>query len=493
MQRRFLTLLMLLAFAGVSGLAKAQSPVESGDADTIYNPPVIFTTMPRTYEIADIKVTGAPNYDDFLILGYTGLKVGDRVEIPGSDITNAVKRIMRQQLFSQARIKVLKTAGDKAWLELELRPQPRISKVQYNGVKKGEREDLQERLQLMQGNQITPNIVNRIKLLTKKYFEDKGFGNADVNVMLREDLSNPNEMFVDINVDKHDKVKVHKIYIDGNEVLSDNKIQRAMKKTNEKGKLLNLFRQKKFVRSDYEDDLNRIIEKYNELGYRDARIVSDTVTQYDPKTVDVHITVDEGKKYYIRDITWVGNTVYPNEVLQSYLDMEPGEVYNQKRMNKRLTEDEDAVSSLYMDNGYLFYQLVPIEREVSNDSVSLEMRIMEGPQARINNVTINGNDRLYEKVVRRELRVKPGELFSKSDLMRSLREIAQTGHFNPESMSPDVRPNEDNGTVDVILNLESTRLSCRLAGVLQASSAKYRSNSPTFQSRTFSIPIRTVA
>ena len=455
MQRRFLTLLMLLAFAGVSGLAKAQSPVESGDADTIYNPPVIFTTMPRTYEIADIKVTGAPNYDDFLILGYTGLKVGDRVEIPGSDITNAVKRIMRQQLFSQARIKVLKTAGDKAWLELELRPQPRISKVQYNGVKKGEREDLQERLQLMQGNQITPNIVNRIKLLTKKYFEDKGFGNADVNVMLREDLSNPNEMFVDINVDKHDKVKVHKIYIDGNEVLSDNKIQRAMKKTNEKGKLLNLFRQKKFVRSDYEDDLNRIIEKYNELGYRDARIVSDTVTQYDPKTVDVHITVDEGKKYYIRDITWVGNTVYPNEVLQSYLDMEPGEVYNQKRMNKRLTEDEDAVSSLYMDNGYLFYQLVPIEREVSNDSVSLEMRIMEGPQARINNVTINGNDRLYEKVVRRELRVKPGELFSKSDLMRSLREIAQTGHFNPESMSPDVRPNEDNGTVDVILNLES--------------------------------------
>lgn len=455
MQRRFLTLLMLLAFAGVSGLAKAQSPVESGDADTIYNPPVIFTTMPRTYEIADIKVTGAPNYDDFLILGYTGLKVGDRVEIPGSDITNAVKRIMRQQLFSQARIKVLKTAGDKAWLELELRPQPRISKVQYNGVKKGEREDLQERLQLMQGNQITPNIVNRIKLLTKKYFEDKGFGNADVNVMLREDLSNPNEMFVDINVDKHDKVKVHKIYIDGNEVLSDNKIQRAMKKTNEKGKLLNLFRQKKFVRSDYEDDLNRIIEKYNELGYRDARIVSDTVTQYDPKTVDVHITVDEGKKYYIRDITWVGNTVYPNEVLQSYLDMEPGEVYNQKRMNKRLTEDEDAVSSLYMDNGYLFYQLVPIEREVSNDSVSLEMRIMEGPQARINNVTINGNDRLYEKVVRRELRVKPGELFSKSDLMRSLREIAQTGHFNPESMSPDVRPNEVNGTVDVILNLES--------------------------------------
>ena len=455
MQSRLLKFLLLFAIAAITGRANAQTPDNAAPADTIYNPPVIFSSMPRTYEIADIKVTGAPNYDDFLILGYLGLKVGDRVEIPGQDITNAVKRVMRQQLFSQARIKVLKTAGDKAWLELELRPQPRISQVNYNGMKKGEKDDLQQRLQLMKGNQITPNIVNRIKLIAKKYFEDKGFGNADVNVVLREDLSNPNEMFVDINVDKHNKVKVHKIYIEGNHVLSDNKIQRTMKKTNEKNKLVNLFKQKKFVMQDFNDDLERIIQKYNELGYRDARIVSDSVARYNDKTVDVYITVDEGKKYYIRDITWVGNTVYPNAVLEGYLDMKPGDVYNQKRMNKRLSEDEDAVSSLYMDNGYLFYQLVPIERDVQGDSVSLEMRIMEGPQARINNVTINGNDRLYEKVVRRELRVKPGELFSKSDLMRSLREIAQTGHFNPESMNPDVRPNEDNGTVDVILNLES--------------------------------------
>lgn len=453
MYRRFLTFLTLIIFAATATVAKAQT--EATATDTIYNPPVIFTTMPRTYEIADIQITGAPNYDDFLILGYTGLKVGDRVEIPGSDLTNAVKRIMRQQLFAQARIKVLKTVGDKAWLELELRTQPRISAVNYNGMKKGERDDLQERLQLLKGNQITPNIVNRIKLITKKYFEDKGFGNADVNVILREDLSNENENIVDINVDKHDKVKVHKIYIDGNSVLSDNKLQRVMKKTNEKGKLLNLFRQKKFVHKDYEDDLNRIIEKYNELGYRDAKILADSVVPYDEKNVDVFIKVDEGKKYYIKDISWVGNTIYPTDVLQGYLDMKPGDVYNQKYMNKRLTEDDDAVSSLYMDNGYLFYQLVPIEREVEGDSIRLEMRIMEGPQARINNVVINGNDRLYEKVVRRELRVKPGELFSKSDLMRSLREIAQTGHFNPESMNPDVRPNEDNGTVDVILNLES--------------------------------------
>ena len=450
---RFRFLLLIAAsviLAATKGYALRPEPT-----DTVYEPNVIFSGMPRTYEIADIKITGAPNYDDFLILGYTGLKVGERLEIPGSEITNAVKRLMHQQLFSQARVKVTKTAGDKAWLEIEVRPQPRISSVNYNGVKKGDRDELQERLKLMKGNIITQNIVNRIKAIVKKFYDDKGFGNAEVNVVLREDLSAQNEMIVDINVNRHDKVKVHKIYIDGNEVLSDRKIQRTMKKTNEKGNILNLFRQKKFVESDYQDDLNRIIQKYNEEGYRDAKILSDSVVPYDDKTVDVYITVEEGKKYYIKDISWVGNTVYPTELLGTVLDMKPGDVYNQKLMNKRLTEDDDAVSNLYMDNGYLFYQLVPIERDVEGDSISLEMRVIEGPQARINNVVINGNDRLYEKVVRRELRVRPGELFSKDKLMRSLREIAQTGHFNPENMKPDIQPNEENGTVDVVLDLES--------------------------------------
>ena len=262
-------------------------------------------------------------------------------------------------------------------------------------------------------------------------------------------------MIVDIAVNRHDKVKVHKIYLDGNEVLSDSKLKRTIKKTNEKNNILKLFSQKKFVESDYEDDLNRILEKYNELGYRDARIVADSVVPYDEKTVDVHIKLDEGHRYYIKDISWVGNTVYPPDMLAAYLDMKPGDVYNQKHMNKRLTEDDDAVSNLYMDNGYLFFDLVPIEREVKGDSISLEMRVTEGPQARINNVIINGNDRLYEKVIRRELRVKPGQLFSKADLMRSAREIAQTGHFNPENMDIRPEPNQENGTVDILFDLES--------------------------------------
>ena len=423
--------------------------------DTIYNPRVLYSAMPRTYEIAGISVEGAPNYDDYLILGYAGLKVGDRVAIPGDDITNAVKRLMRQTLFAQASIVLEKTVGDKAWIKIVLRTQPRIAEVKYIGAKKGEIKDLQDRLQLVKGNQITQNIVNRIESIVEQFYKDKGFGNATCKVRLREDLSNKNEMFVDIVIDKHSKVKVHKIYINGNEVLSDRTIKRTMKKTNEKNDILKLFSQKKFVESDYQDDLNRILDKYNEKGYRDASIVADSVVPYDDSKVDVYIDVNEGKQYYIKDINWVGNTIYPNEYLDYFLDMKPGDVYNQKLMRKRLNEDDDAVANLYMDHGYLFYQLVPIEKEISGGSVSLEMRMIEGPQARINNVVINGNDRLYEKVIRRELRVRPGALFSKSDLMRSAREIAQTGHFNPETMDIQPEPNEENGTVDIIFNLES--------------------------------------
>ena len=423
--------------------------------DTIYNPSVIYGNMPKVYEIAGITVEGAPNYEDNIILGYAGLKVGDRLAIPGDEVSNVVKRLMRQGLFAQAQFVVDKISGDQAWVTIKLRTQPRISKVNYNGMKKGERDDIQERLQLMKGNQITQNIINRAEAIVKKYYEGKGFGNAQVNIVLHEDLSAPNEVIVDVNVNKHDKVKVHKIYIDGNEVLSDNQLQWAMKKTNEKGKLINLFRQKKFVESDYQDDLNRILAKYNEKGYRDAKILSDSVVPFDEKTVDVYINVDEGQKYYIKDINWVGNTVYSSEILDAYLGMKPGEVYNQKLLGKRLNEDEDAVANLYMNNGYLFYDLIPVEREISGDSISLEMRIVEGPQARINNVVINGNDRLYEKVIRRELRVRPGDLFSKSDLIRSVTEIAQTGHFNPETIDPQVQPNAENGTVDIVLNLES--------------------------------------
>ena len=445
---------LLLIFAAVA-MVFGNNVKAAEQNDTIYNPTIVFSGMPKKYEIAGLRVEGLQNYEDYIVIGYSGLSVGDVVEIPGDDITNAAKRFWRQGLFSKIQIRVEKIYGNKAWLVFDLRQQPRISKINYTGCKKGEKEELEQRLSLMPGNQITQNIVNRAKDIITAFFKQKGFGNVTVDIRLTPDISKENEMIVDININKNEKVKVHKIYITGNKVLSDNKIQRVMKKTNEKRKLLNLFRQKKFVESDFENDLNLIIKKYNELGYRDARIVSDSVAQYNEKTVDVYIDVEEGKQYFISNITWAGNTVYPSSTLDNILGIKPGDVYNQTLLNKRTTEDEDAVANLYMNNGYLFFQLVPIESKIEGDSIDLEMRIMEGPQARINSIVINGNDRLYEKVIRRELHVKPGELFSKEDLMRSAREIAQTGHFDPENMDIRPEPNNENGTVDLIFNLTS--------------------------------------
>ncbi|MBQ1268174.1 MAG: outer membrane protein assembly factor BamA [Muribaculaceae bacterium] len=423
--------------------------------DTIYNPNVIYSPIPKVYEIAGIKVSGVDHVDDYVIIGYSGLAVGEKIEIPGDAITNAVKRFYRQGLYSKVQIKLEKVVGDKAWLEIVLRQQPRLSEMKYIGVKSNEKKDLEERLGMIPGQQITPNIIARAEQIIRNYYAAKGFKNAYVKIEQHNDLSKENQVILDVNVNKNNKVKVNKIYIDGNEVLSDNKLKRTMKKTNENGNILNLFRQKKFVDSDFADDKNRIIEKYNELGYRDAKITFDSVAQFDDKHVDVYLKVDEGQKYFISDIRWVGNTVYATDDLNAVLGINPGDVYNQKLLNKRTQEDDDAVANLYLDKGYLFFQLVPIEENIKGDSIALQMRIMEGPQARINQVIINGNDRLYEKVIRRELRVRPGELFSKSDLMRSAREIAQTGHFNPENMDIRPQPNESDGTVDILFNLES--------------------------------------
>ena len=445
-----LTLALMLCLCFNHSLA--QTVVQG---DTIYNPKIIFTGAPSKYEIAGISVEGADNYTDSNVIGYSGLAVGQRLEIPGEELKAAAKRLWHQGLFSKVQIKVEKIVGNRAWLVLSLRQQPRVSTVNYNGMKGGEKKDIQERLGNLVGSQMTPNIANRIKQIVEKYYAAKGFEKATCTVIQTPDLSHEGEVIVDINVDRNEKIKVHHIYIDGNEALSDRAIKWTMKKTNEKNDILKIFNQKKFVRTDYEDDLERIIAKYNEKGYRDAQIVKDSIAQYDEKTIDVYLTIDEGRKYYINSVTWVGNTLYPTTFLDEVLGIGKGDVYNQKLLNKRTQEDDDAIANLYTNRGYLFYQLIPVEAKVSGDSIDLEMRMYEGKPATINKVIINGNDRLYEKVVRRELRIRPGKLYSKDDLIRSAREIAQTGHFDPEKMDIRPEPNEDNGTVDIIFDLES--------------------------------------
>ena len=288
MDKRYRIIAFILALMAICPF-KSNAFELAVPTDTIYNPNVIYSPIPKVYEIAGIKVSGVDHVDDYVIIGYSGLAVGEKIEIPGDAITNAVKRFYRQGLYSKVQIKLEKVVGDKAWLEIVLRQQPRLSEMKYIGVKSNEKKDLEERLGMIPGQQITPNIIARAEQIIRNYYAAKGFKNAYVKIEQHNDLSKENQVILEVNVNKNNKVKVNKIYIDGNEVLSDNKLKRTMKKTNENGNILNLFRQKKFVDSDFADDKNRIIEKYNELGYRDAKITFDSVAQFDDKHVDVYL------------------------------------------------------------------------------------------------------------------------------------------------------------------------------------------------------------
>ena len=443
---------MLLALSGVSLTMSAQQK--------IVNPDITYSGTPKTYKLAGLTVTGIEGYEDYVLTGISGLTVGQELEVPGTAITDAVKRYWKHGLFSDVSISADSIVGDNIYLKIYLAPRPRISTINYNGLKKTEREDMDKKLGLLKGGQITPNMIDRAKILAKKYFEDKGYKNAEVFIRQRDDVAAKNQVILDIDVDKKEKLKVRSIIIDGDNQLGEKKIKGTMfskgafAKTHEAGKLSNLLKSKKFTPERWAEDKKNLITKYNEYGYRDAMILKDSVWNVDPKHVDIYVKVDEGKKYYIRNIKWVGNTVYSTDYLSRLLDMKKGDVYNQTYLNKRLSQDEDAVGNAYWNNGYLFYNLQPTEVNIVGDSIDLEMRITEGQQARINRVRINGNDRLYENVVRRELRTKPGDLFSKEALQRSARELASMGHFDPEAINPVPEPNYEDGTVDINYNLK---------------------------------------
>ena len=444
--------LMLLALSGVSLTMSAQQK--------IVNPDITYSGTPKTYKLAGLTVTGIEGYEDYVLTGISGLTVGQELEVPGTAITDAVKRYWKHGLFSDVSISADSIVGDNIYLKIHLAPRPRISTINYNGLKKTEREDMEKKLGLLKGGQITPNMIDRAKILAKKYFEDKGYKNAEVFIRQRDDVAAKNQVILDIDVDKKEKLKVRSIIIDGDNQLGEKKIKGtlfskgAFAKTHEAGKLSNLLKSKKFTPERWAEDKKNLITKYNEYGYRDAVILKDSVWNVDPKHVDIYVKVDEGKKYYIRNIKWVGNTIYSTDYLSRLLDMKKGDVYNQTYLNKRLSVDEDAVGNAYWNNGYLFYNLQPTEVNIVGDSIDLEMRITEGQQARINRVRINGNDRLYENVVRRELRTKPGDLFSKEALQRSARELASMGHFDPEAINPVPEPNYEDGTVDINYNLK---------------------------------------
>jgi outer membrane protein insertion porin family len=421
------------------------------------NPTVVYG-QPRRLPIGGITVEGVDNYEDYLLIGISGLSVGEVIDVPGDEITAAVKRYWKHGLFSSARIEAEKIENDSVFLKIVLATRPRVSRVNITGVKKSEHTDLEQKIGIVSGNQITPNMIDRAKLIIKNYFDDKGFKNAEVNILQRDDINKKDHVIVDVNIDKKEKVKVNHIYVTGNDNLSRRKILGGpfggglLKKTHE-NKFSNFLRSKKFINEKYKEDKERIIEKYNELGYRDAQIVSDSVVDRGNNTVDVYINLDEGQKYYVRDISWVGNTIYSTDALNRLLRMEKGDVYNMKHIKQRLEGDEDAVSNYYYNQGYVFNRVQSVEVGEEGDSIDLQIRITEGVQGTINKIKIYGNTRVYEDVIRRELSLKPGDLFSMDAFKQSYQDIAQMGHFDPEKLDFKPVPDPNTGMVDMNLGL----------------------------------------
>lgn len=449
LNRRLLLLIMIL----FSGLTTVRSQVLEDKPTVVYG-------QTRRMPIGGISVEGVKNYEDYLLIGISGLSVGDMIEFPGEDISQAVKRYWKHGLFSTVKIEADKIQNDSIYLKIVLSMRPRVSELNINGVKKGEADDLRNKMGIVKGNQITPNVIDRAKIVAKKYYDDKGFKNATIDIVEHDDINNEDQLIVDVNIDKHEKVKVRHIHITGNDHIKRKKFMGnffsggLLKKTNEKG-FKSLLKAQKFIDEKYAEDKERVIEKYNELGYRDAEIVADSVVDVGDNLVDVYIHINEGQRYYLRDVRWAGNTLFTTDGLNDVLQMKRGDVYNQKQINDRLTKDDDAVSNYYYNKGYVFNRVTPVEVDVDGDSVDLEVRIVEGKQASINKIKIYGNDRVYEEVIRRELKLKPGDMFTMDAYKQSYQEIGQMGHFDPEQIDFQPKADEVSGTVDMNLGLAS--------------------------------------
>ena len=444
MRHSFSVLSVSVLLLALSPVVRAQAGAEAGDFSY---------AVPERVIIQDVTVSGVEYIDPRVLLDIVGLRKGDTISLPGSEITAAVKKLNSQNLFSSVSINLAHREADHVVLDIHLQEQPRISRIEYVGVKRGAKKDLEEKLSLKAGQQATEATLDQAKRVIRKYYLDKGFLRVKVDARRQQDTLNLNAVVVTFVVDRGKKVKVKEIDFEGNTAFKDSKLRwKAFKKT--KRINWNIFNSKKFIAERYKEDLGNLVDYYNKYGYRDAVVVRDSVYDISDKRVGIKVWLDEGNQYHLRDVKWVGNTVYPSPVLDQMLGMGKSDVYDQELLHKRLFVDENSVSTMYMDEGYLFFNIQPVETDVSNDSVTLEMRIMEGPQATISAVEILGNDRTNEHVIRRELRTYPGDLFSKTNIMRSMRELAALGYFNPETLGINPIPNVADGTVKLQYTVE---------------------------------------
>ena len=418
-------------------------------------PDIEYSINTRNYILGGVTIDGVNDYDYDQLLRISGLVIGQTITFPKAEgeVTTALRNLWDQRVFSDVSITADSIVGRNIYLHIQLAPHPKLSSVTYSGIKKSEREDLEEIFPLKEGSVISVDVINRIKFVINKHFGEKGFKNVTTEVIQRNDPKDKNKVTLEIDIDKHEKVKVHRIYITGADQDKINKLKASMKKTRESGKLRNILKSKKFIEEKYKEDKALFIKRYNSWGYRDAYIVKDSIVPYDDKHIDIYLNVSQGEKYYVRNISWIGNSIYSTDALNNSLALNKGDVYNQEQLEKRLHEDANSIGNEYYNNGYVFSSIEPVETQVVGDSIDLEIRIREGKQATLNKVTILGNEYVFEDVIRRELRTKPGDLFSKDAIMRSLTDLGQMGHFDPEKLEPDIKPNESDGTVDITYKL----------------------------------------
>jgi outer membrane protein insertion porin family len=453
---------------------------------------------PETYRIAEIKAVGLSTLDEIAIISLSGLKVDDQIQVPGDAISNALKKLWGQGIIGDVKILVTKIEGEDIYLLLDLTERPRFSRVEFSGMNKTQEGELKDKVNI-RGRVVRDDVLNNAKRNIEKYYLDKGFLNAEVKIIQERDTTLPNSVKLRFDVVQNSKVKINEIDFFGNEQIAESKLKSKLKKTKEHARIsifkdvytrletatpkdikntlfytdsassedaknfinknfkLNFFNGSKYIPKEYRNDKESVINFYQSKGFRDAKIVADSIYDFGEDKINIDIALEEGVKYYYRNITFNGNFIHPDIVLLAKLGIRKGDVYDKEKLDKRLNYDPakgDDVSSLYQDNGYLFFSIDPVEVNVAGDSIDLEMRIFEGPQVTVNSVNIKGNDRTSDHVVMREIRILPGQKFNRSLLVRTIRELSTLGYFDPEKINPDLRPNFEAATVDITFELE---------------------------------------
>lgn len=442
----FIYCLLLLIFG--SGRVFAQINSEDNLNNISYERPV-------EYEIGGVTVQGTQNLDKNAIVTLSGLTLGDKIMVPGEDLSKAISKLWDQNLFTDIQIDVSQIEENTIFLVIKLQELPKLSKFAFKGISKSETDNIRDKIDLVRGEIVNENLINNTKHIIQKYFEDKGYLNTTVEIDQNTDPSIVSGIILDININKGDKIKINQINIFGAQAFSEKKLKRQLKETKEK-KFFRIFKTSKFIQDSFEEDLEQVIALYKEKGYRDARIIKTEKRDQAKNTLDLDIIIEEGIQYYFRDIDWLGNTKYKSEYLDQLLGIQSGDLFDEKMMNERLQMSMSGtdISSLYMDDGYLFFNIDPVEILVEEDSIDFEIRIYEGKQATINKVTVVGNTKTNEHVIMREIRTKPGELFRRSDIIRSQEELNRLNYFNPQTLGVNPKPDPQTGNVDIEYSVE---------------------------------------